>query len=112
MTEIVSHEPATGAELWRGPVGNVDETVAVARRAWPQWAARPLANRIELLRRFVNEVRKEQDSFAELIARETGMSQAECDATSDATAGAGDERAASIEISHRNCGSYSQPRTL
>ena len=72
MTEIVSHEPATGAELWRGPVGNVDETVAVARRAWPQWAARPLANRIELLRRFVNEVRKEQDSFAELIARETG----------------------------------------
>jgi succinylglutamic semialdehyde dehydrogenase len=72
LTEIVSLEPATGAELWRGTVGNVDETVARARRAWPQWAAQPLANRIELLRRFVNEVRKEQDSFAELIARETG----------------------------------------
>jgi len=72
VTEIVSYEPATGAELWRGAVGNVDETVARARRAWPQWAAQPLANRIELLRRFVNEVRKEQDSFAELIARETG----------------------------------------
>ena len=72
LTEIVSLEPATGAELWRGAVGNVDETVARARRAWPQWAAQPLANRIELLRRFVNEVRKEQDSFAELIARETG----------------------------------------
>jgi succinylglutamic semialdehyde dehydrogenase len=72
LTEIVSYEPATGAELWRGAVGNVDETVARARRAWPQWAAQPLANRIELLRRFVNEVRKEQDSFAGLIARETG----------------------------------------
>lgn len=72
VTEIVSYEPATGAELWRGTVGNVDETVARARRAWPQWASQPLANRIELLRRFVNEVRKEQDSFAELIARETG----------------------------------------
>jgi succinylglutamic semialdehyde dehydrogenase len=71
-TEIVSHEPATGAELWRGAVGNVDEAVARARRAWPQWAAQPLANRIELLRRFVNEVRKEEDAFAELIARETG----------------------------------------
>jgi succinylglutamic semialdehyde dehydrogenase len=72
VTEIVSVEPATGVELWRGEVGNVDETVARARRAWPQWAAQPLANRIELLRRFVNEVRKEQDTFAELIARETG----------------------------------------
>jgi len=71
-TEIISCEPATGAELWRGKVGNVDETVARARKAWPQWAAQPLATRIELMRRFANEVRKEQDKFAELIARETG----------------------------------------
>ena len=71
-TEIISYEPATGAELWRGPVGDVDETVMRARRAWPQWAAQPLATRIELMRRFANEVRKEQDKFAELIAKETG----------------------------------------
>ena len=71
-SEIVSYEPATGAELWRGAVGDVDEAVAIARRAWPQWAAQPLANRIELVRRFANEVRKEQEPFAELIARETG----------------------------------------
>jgi succinylglutamic semialdehyde dehydrogenase len=72
ITEIISFEPATGAELWRGPCGDVDEIVANARRAWPQWAAQPLATRIELLRRFVNEVRKEQEAFATLIARETG----------------------------------------
>lgn len=71
-SEIISYEPATGAELWRGAVGNVDDTVMRARRAWPQWAAQPLATRIELMRRFANEVRKEQDAFAELIARETG----------------------------------------
>jgi succinylglutamic semialdehyde dehydrogenase len=70
--EIVSFEPATGAELWRGPVSDVDEAVERARHAWPQWAARPLANRIELLRRFANEVRADQDAFADLIARETG----------------------------------------
>ncbi len=70
--ELVSFEPATGQELWRAKYGNVDETVARARRAWPQWAAKPLANRIELVRRFANEVRKEQEEFAELIARETG----------------------------------------
>ncbi len=69
---IISCEPATGAELWRGEVGAVDATVLRARRAWPQWAAQPLATRIELMRRFANEVRKEQDAFAELIARETG----------------------------------------
>ncbi len=70
--ELVSYEPATGDELWRGKYGNVDDIVARARRAWPQWAAKPLANRIELVRRFANEVRKDQDEFAELIARETG----------------------------------------
>ncbi len=72
VSEIVSHEPATGAELWRGLVGDVDEIVARARAAWPLWAARPVANRIELVRRFANEARKDQDAFAELIARETG----------------------------------------
>ena len=71
-SEIVSHEPATGAELWRGAIGEVDAVVDRARRAWPAWAAQPLATRIELVRRFANEVRKQSGAFAELIARETG----------------------------------------
>ena len=70
--ELVSYEPATGEEMWRGAYGDVDATVARARRAWPAWAAMPLANRVELMRRFVNEVRKDQEDFARLIARETG----------------------------------------
>ncbi|HEY7807833.1 MAG TPA: succinylglutamate-semialdehyde dehydrogenase [Croceibacterium sp.] len=69
---IVSTEPATGAELWRGKIGDVDATVDRARRAWPAWAAQSLANRIELVRRFANEVRKDQEKLADLIARETG----------------------------------------
>ena len=71
-SEIISVEPATGVELWRGGAGDVDATVDRARRAWPAWAAQPLATRIELVRRFANEVRKQADKFAELIARETG----------------------------------------
>ncbi|MEO0031921.1 MAG: succinylglutamate-semialdehyde dehydrogenase [Pseudomonadota bacterium] len=70
--EIVSFEPATGEELWRGAIGDVDDIVSRARRAWPAWAAQPLSTRIELVRRFANEVRKEADKLAELIARETG----------------------------------------
>ena len=70
--EIISLEPATGEELWRGPVGDVDAAVARAREAWPRWAAKPLATRIELVRRFANEVRGRADALAETIARETG----------------------------------------
>ncbi|KPF83100.1 succinylglutamate-semialdehyde dehydrogenase [Novosphingobium sp. AAP93] len=70
--EIVSFEPATGSELWRGRIGDAEDVVARARRAWPLWAAQPLSTRIELLRRFANEVRKESDKLADLIARETG----------------------------------------
>lgn len=71
-TEIISVEPATGAEVWRGKIGNVDETVARARRAWAAWAAQPLSTRMEMIRRFANEVRKESEKLATLIARETG----------------------------------------
>ena len=69
---LISHDPATGKEVWRGKLGDVDETVSRARRAWPAWAAQPLNTRIELIRRFANEVRKESEQLAELISRETG----------------------------------------
>jgi succinylglutamic semialdehyde dehydrogenase len=70
--EIISYEPATGAQLWRGKVNDVDDVVDRARRSWAAWAAQPLSNRMELVRRFANEVRKEADKLATLIARETG----------------------------------------
>ena len=71
-TELISTEPATGAILWRGMTGDVDEEVAEARAAWAGWAARPLTVRIETMRRFANAVRARTDAFADLIARETG----------------------------------------
>ncbi|QUL39196.1 succinylglutamate-semialdehyde dehydrogenase [Erythrobacter sp. JK5] len=71
-TTLISYAPATGEELWRGEHGDVGEAVSRARRAWPEWAARSLTNRIELARRFANQVRKAADELAELIARETG----------------------------------------
>ncbi|GGO97826.1 succinylglutamate-semialdehyde dehydrogenase [Stakelama pacifica] len=70
--ELISFEPATGAELWRGASGDVDAEVAKARAGWADWAARPVTYRIEALRRFANTVRSHHDEFADLIARETG----------------------------------------
>lgn len=69
---IISIDPCTGAEVWQGKIGDVDEVVERARRAWPAWAAQSLATRMELVRRFANEVRKDHDKLAELIALETG----------------------------------------
>ena len=71
-SEIVSIEPATGAPYWRAPVGDVDAEVALARRSWADWAAKPVAVRIEALRRFVNVVRAKADALTDCIARETG----------------------------------------
>ncbi|MDB5702967.1 MAG: astD, partial [Sphingomonas bacterium] len=70
--EIISTEPATGAVLWRGEIGDVDAEIAMARASWSEWAARPLTYRIETLRRFTNVVRARTDAFTDLIARETG----------------------------------------
>ena len=72
MPTLLSHEPATGALLWEGAVSDVDAEVAAACTGWPDWAAQPLAFRVETLRRFANTVRARADAFAELIARETG----------------------------------------
>ena len=70
--KIVSTEPATGAEVWSGPVGDAAAEVAAARAAWPEWAAHSVTYRMEALRRFANVVRSKEGEFAELIARETG----------------------------------------
>src|SRR5690606_23264632 len=69
---LKSFEPATGAELWSGNIGDPAAEVAAARVAWPEWAAHSIGYRIEALRRFANEVRSRERDFADLIARETG----------------------------------------
>ncbi|WP_174290816.1 succinylglutamate-semialdehyde dehydrogenase [Sphingomonas bacterium] len=69
---LISHEPATSIELWRGTAGDVDAEVAVARAAWSGWAAQPLGFRSETLRRFANVVRQRSEALADTCARETG----------------------------------------
>ncbi len=83
-SEIVSTEPATGAILWRGPFSDVDAEVALARSAFAEWASRPLAVRVEAMRRFINVVRAKHEPFADTIARETGKPLWEARAEVDA----------------------------
>jgi succinylglutamic semialdehyde dehydrogenase len=85
--DIISIEPATGKEFWRGRIDDVDDTVTRARRAWPAWAAQPLSTRMELVRRFANEVRKASDKLAETIAHETGKPKWEAHSEVEAVIG-------------------------
>ncbi len=70
--EIFSYEPATGARLWSGRVGDPAAEIADARRDWPKWAAQPLTARAEIIRRFANRVKQDSETIADLIARESG----------------------------------------
>ncbi len=73
--ELISTDPCTGAEIWRGAQADaaaVDAAVRAARAAFPSWAATPVDERIAVLRRYQDAVRSRADEFAALIARETG----------------------------------------
>ena len=70
--ELISIEPATGDELWRGAHCDVDAAVAAARDAWPEWAARSMSSRVDVLKRFAEGLERDKEPFADLIARETG----------------------------------------
>ena len=70
--ELISTEPATGEELWRGIASDVDAEVAAAAAAWPQWAAMSLASRVDVLKRFSERLKADGEALADLIARETG----------------------------------------
>ena len=72
MSQLISTEPATGAEIWSGAIGDAATEVAAARAAWAGWAAHSVSYRIETMRRFANVVRSKEQAFADLIARETG----------------------------------------
>lgn len=69
---LISYEPATGRELWRGAVGSADTEVAAARAAQPSWALTSLADRVAILTRFAELAKEQKEDFADLIARETG----------------------------------------
>lgn len=69
---LKSYEPATGALIWNGKIGDPIAETAVARKAWPQWAVLSMGSRSEIIYRFANRVRSASEKLAGMIARETG----------------------------------------
>ena len=78
--EIVSYDPATGAEVGRVPLGSASDVaraVARARAAQSAWAARSFAERGRVVLRARAIALAEMEEIAQLISRETGKPVAE-----------------------------------
>lgn len=72
---LPSHDPATGellGEVEITPVPLIPALVAKARRAQPEWARRPIEERVALLERAAARVAEEARELARLLAREMG----------------------------------------
>src|SRR5438552_2411767 len=70
-----SIDPATGETVWHGRAAtetDVNAAVTAARHALEAWADSPLEQRVALLNRFADQLRKRRDEMAEAICRETG----------------------------------------
>ncbi|WP_110649844.1 succinylglutamate-semialdehyde dehydrogenase [Salinicola peritrichatus] len=68
-------DPISGETLWQAAAASpeqVDEAIAAARRAFPDWARRPFAERQTIVERFRDELEANREPLAECIAHETG----------------------------------------
>ncbi len=73
--ELVSIDPATGVELWRGATADpadAFEATAAALRAFRAWADAPLEERIAAVRRYKAVLEARAADYAADISRETG----------------------------------------
>jgi succinylglutamic semialdehyde dehydrogenase len=72
---LSSHEPATGTMVWEAAAASpadIDAAVAAARGASRDWAARPVEERIAILRACSLELKAHGELVCEAICRETG----------------------------------------
>ena len=72
---FVSHDPATGADVWEGHASSEDdvaEAVAAARDAFDRWSDTPVEGRIDVLERFAALLEQRRDDLAEAISGEIG----------------------------------------
>jgi succinylglutamic semialdehyde dehydrogenase len=73
--EFSSFDPSTGEEIWKGASAtkaDVNEAVQAARGAFEKWALTPLVERIAVMERYRDIIKRDGEELARLISRETG----------------------------------------
>ncbi|GGN61788.1 N-succinylglutamate 5-semialdehyde dehydrogenase [Novosphingobium indicum] len=72
---LQSFDPATGDLVWEGETAGPEAVTAAlqrARKAFPAWAALPVAARVEAVQRFKAALEARKEALGEVISRETG----------------------------------------
>ena len=73
--EFSSLDPSTGETVWSGAAAtrsDVNDAVSAARGAFEKWALTPLSERIAIMERYRDLIKRDADLLARLISRETG----------------------------------------
>ena len=80
MTEVVSHNPATGSELGRVPLASIagyEAVIAKASATFERWRMLPAPQRGEIVRQIGQELRAAKDDLGKLVSLEAGKILAE-----------------------------------
>src|ERR1700680_238564 len=78
--EVVSYNPATGAELGRVPLASAEDYEAIvlqAQRTFERWRMLPAPQRGQIVREIGDELRKFKDDLGTLVTLEMGKILAE-----------------------------------
>jgi aldehyde dehydrogenase (NAD+) len=78
--EVVSYNPATGAELGRAPLASIadyDSVLAKASETFERWRMLPAPQRGEIVRQIGEELRAAKDDLGRLVSLEAGKIVAE-----------------------------------
>lgn len=68
-------DPATGKPFARAPLaslGDLDDAVRAARRAFPAWAATPIEERARAVERIADDLEAEREALGAMLSREQG----------------------------------------
>jgi len=73
--EFSSKDPSTGETIWSGGAAtkeDIGEAVKAARGAFEKWALTPVKDRIDVMERYRDLIKRDAEDLARLISRETG----------------------------------------
>ncbi len=107
--EFSSTDPSTGEQIWKGASAtkaDVNDAVSAARAAFQEWALSPLEERIAIVERYRDLIKRDADELAKLISRETGKPYWETKTEAAAVAGKVD---ISIKAYHERTGVKETP---
>jgi succinylglutamic semialdehyde dehydrogenase len=73
--ELISTNPVSGQTVWQGTTAtpaNVNLAVQSARKAFKSWRRTPANQRMDICRRFAEQLKENQERLADIIGSETG----------------------------------------